>query len=415
MALFRSESEEARASAWLGRIVLVRPLSFAFLTAIVFGVAVALGTFFVIGEYTRKARVAGVLAPLQGVVRVVAQQAGVVQDLRAHEGMAVEADGALLTLADARASAKREGLGEAIVASLEHRRGALELQRMHALVAMDSEQSALVQRRAGLSRELVQLDAELEVQSRRLRLSQGGLERWRKLEETGFVAAALVDRERESALEQELRLEATRRTRLAMARELDAMELEAAIARGRGNAQLASLDSQRAALEQERAERSVQHRLGVVAPVRGTVATVLVEAGQMVTAGTALATILPRDARLEAHLYAPSRSIGFVRVGQEVLLRYLAYPHQKFGSHAARVIAIARNPLAPADLGFTPLDGSREPLYRIKVELAAQTVGAYGMQEPLQPGMQVEADILLDRRRLIEWIFEPLLSLAGRT
>ena len=27
----------------------------------------------------------------------------------------------------------------------------------------------------------------------------------------------------------------------------------------------------------------------------------------------------------------------------------------------------------------------------------------------------VEADILLDRRRLIEWIFEPLLSLAGRT
>jgi membrane fusion protein len=28
--------------------------------------------------------------------------------------------------------------------------------------------------------------------------------------------------------------------------------------------------------------------------------------------------------------------------------------------------------------------------------------------------MQIEADILLDRRRLIEWIFEPLLGLAGR-
>ena len=28
--------------------------------------------------------------------------------------------------------------------------------------------------------------------------------------------------------------------------------------------------------------------------------------------------------------------------------------------------------------------------------------------------MQVEADILLDRRRLIEWIFEPLISLSGR-
>jgi membrane fusion protein len=28
--------------------------------------------------------------------------------------------------------------------------------------------------------------------------------------------------------------------------------------------------------------------------------------------------------------------------------------------------------------------------------------------------MQVEADVLLDRRRLIEWVFEPVFSLAGR-
>ena len=79
-----------------------------------------------------------------------------------------------------------------------------------------------------------------------------------------------------------------------------------------------------------------------------------------------------------------------------------------------RIIGIARNPLAPSDLGFTPPDGSREPLYRIKVELESQSIGAYGKPEPLRPGMQVEADILLDRRRLIEWIFEPILSLAGR-
>ena len=62
-----------------------------------------------------------------------------------------------------------------------------------------------------------------------------------------------------------------------------------------------------------------------------------------------------------------------------------------------------------------PPDGAREPLYRIKVELATQAIAAYGIDEPLQPGMQVEADIQLDRRRLVEWVFEPLLSLAGRT
>ena len=98
-----------------------------------------------------------------------------------------------------------------------------------------------------------------------------------------------------------------------------------------------------------------------------------------------------------------------------MLLRFLAYPHQKFGSQRARVLAISKNPLPPPELGFSPLDGSREPVYRIKAALDSQTIRAYGAAEPLQPGMQLEADILLDRRRLIEWIFEPLLSLAGRT
>jgi membrane fusion protein len=134
----------------------------------------------------------------------------------------------------------------------------------------------------------------------------------------------------------------------------------------------------------------------------------------MVTPGTALVAIIPADATLEAQLFLPSRSIGFVHRGEEVLLRYLAFPHQKFGMHRATIIAISRNPMLPGELGFTPADGTREPLYRAKAMLDAQAIAAYGRLEPLQAGMQFEADILLDRRRLIEWIFEPLLSLAGR-
>jgi membrane fusion protein len=31
----------------------------------------------------------------------------------------------------------------------------------------------------------------------------------------------------------------------------------------------------------------------------------------------------------------------------------------------------------------------------------------------LQPGMQLEADVLIERRRLIEWVLEPLFTLTG--
>jgi membrane fusion protein len=413
--LFRQESEQARATAWLGRVVLIRPLSFAFLTACAFAFAVLLATFFFFGEYTRKARVAGVLAPAQGVVKILAPQAGIVEAVHAREGEAVEKDAIVMVLGDGRVGRAKEDIGSAVAARLADRQRALRLQHEHADAAMRAEQAGFRQRQAGLGREIEQVDVEIASQTRRTGIAAHGLGRARTLGEIGFLSPAAIDREQEAALDQQSRLEGLRRSRLALARELAALEFDAQTARLRAGSQLASIDTQRASVDQERLERDLQYHAAIVAPSSGVVATVLVEPGQMVTPGTPLVAIIPADATLEAHLYSPSRSIGFVRAGQEVLLRYLAYPHQKFGLHKASVIAISRNPMLPAEMGFTPLDGSREPLYRIKVSLESQRITAYGRLEPLQPGMQVEADIQLDRRRLIEWIFEPLLSLAGRT
>ncbi len=413
--LFREQVRAHAETAWLGRIVLIRPLSFAFLTFCALGIAAALLAFFVVGEYTRKARVSGVLAPAQGVVKIVAQQSGIVESLRAREGEVVAKGAPLLVIGDGRADRSREDIGSAIGARLLERQRALANQRTFTTIASASEITALEHRRAGLDRELAQLDAEMQAQAGRVGLSHEGVARAESLATRGFLSAAALDRERDAALEQASRLESLRRSRMALAREREAVELERDTARARAHAQLAAIDLQRAAIDQERVERELQYRASIVAPTSGTVATVLVEPGQMVVPGTPLATIIPREAQLEAHLFSPSRSIGFVRAGQEVLLRYLAYPYQKFGSHRARVLAVSRNPMLPGELGFTPPDGTREPLYRIKAELPAQSVLAYGQPEPLQAGMQVEADILLDRRRLIEWVFEPLLSLAGRT
>lgn len=413
--LFRAQVRAHAESAWLGTIVLIRPLSFTFLSACALAMAAALAAFFIAGEYTRKARVEGVLAPEQGVAKIVAQQSGIVESVAVHEGDEVARDAPLLALGDGRESARREDIAGAVAQRLAERQEALGRQRKSTAGAMRSERSALRQRRAGLARELEQLDTEIATQTARAALTARGVERARALEDVGFVSRAALDRERDAAFEQQSRLQGLRRARLALERDLDAVRFDEEASRERGRAQLAAIDLQHAAVDQERLEHELQYRASIVAPAAGTVATVLVEPGQMVVPGMALATIIPRPARLEAHLFSPSRSIGFVRAGQEVLVRYVAYPHQKFGAYGARVVAISRNPMTAAELGFVPPDGSREPLYRIKAALDSQTVLAYGRPQPLQAGMQVEADILLDRRRLIEWIFEPLLSLAGRT
>jgi membrane fusion protein len=413
--LFRAQVRAHAESAWLGRILLIRPPSFAFLTGCALALACALGAFFAAGQYTRKARLEGIVAPELGVVRIVAQQSGIVKRVRVAEGEAVEAGAPILLLGDGRESASREAIGSAVAERLEEREHALERERAATAAAAGTEREALAQRARSLAHELRLLDVEIATQESRLALATRGVDRARRLEAIGFLSPAAADRERDGDMEQRSRLQSLERTRLGLARDLASAQLDLRGAASRAAAQLATLDRQRAAFEQERLENGLQYRAAIVAPTAGTVATVLVEPGQMVGPGTPLATLIPRGSRLEVHLFAPSAAIGFVRPGQEVRIRYLAYPHQKFGSYGARVLAVSRNALPASELGFVPPDGSREPLYRIKAALESQQVLAYGRPEPLKAGMQVEADVLLDRRRLIEWIFEPLLALAGRT
>ena len=55
-----------------------------------------------------------------------------------------------------------------------------------------------------------------------------------------------------------------------------------------------------------------------------------------------------------------------------------------------------------------------EPLYRIRLTLQRQSVQAYGETLPLKSGMLVDASVLLEQRRLYEWVLEPLFSISGR-
>ena len=77
-------------------------------------------------------------------------------------------------------------------------------------------------------------------------------------------------------------------------------------------------------------------------------------------------TLVPAGALLEARLYGPSRAIGFVRPGQRVLLRYDAYPHQKFGHYAGTVTAVSRATVSPGELAGLSAGGGRRRARRRK-------------------------------------------------
>ena len=110
---------------------------------------------------------------------------------------------------------------------------------------------------------------------------------------------------------------------------------------------------------------------------------------------------------------APSRAIGFVESGQTVLLRLTAFPYQKFGQAKGTVIRVEQSPISdPSSAGAVGQNAPAEPIYRIVVQLAQQSVNAYGKEQQYRAGMTLEADIRQDRRRLIDWVMDPIVSVA---
>ncbi|HEY0818694.1 MAG TPA: HlyD family efflux transporter periplasmic adaptor subunit, partial [Rhizobacter sp.] len=280
-------------------------------------------------------------------------------------------------------------------------------------------QSAALQRQiADMRGELAQIEAEAALQAQRLALAQQAQTRLESLRHDNFVSSAQVQAKAEEVLGLRAQLQGLERQRAAQQREIGNLEAQVRELPLRMQAQQGELERDLAVVAQRSAESEAQSRLVVRAPEDGMVTAVVAERGQPATPGVALASLLPADAKLQAHLFAPSSAVGFVRADQSVQLRYQAYPYQKFGHQAGQVLQVSRTPLQAAELADLSLpartgDG-HEPLYRITVTLDRQAVQAYGVAQPLAPGMQLDADVMLDRRRLIEWIFEPLLSVTGR-
>jgi len=416
-SLFRPEVLEGRQRDWLGSIQLIRPVSLAVLTAFVALGVVALAFYLVLGEYTRKARVSGVLMPDQGVIRLMAPQGAVVLESHVAEGRVVRRGDVLYVLGVGQATLS--GDTQAVVqASLAARERSLQSSARQRTSLEQAQLVAIDRQIDDMRRELASIAVEADLQRQRLALAQQAQARFESLRNDNFVSSAQVQTKAEDVLGLKAVLQGLERQRSVHLREVAGLEAQRRELPLRSQAQRGEIDRDLALLSQQSAENEARQRIVLRAPQDGVVTGVLAVSGQTVTPGVALASLLPADARLQAHLFAPSSAVGFVRPDQKVQLRYQAFPYQKFGHQSGSVIQVSRSPLQATELAGLPLQagagGGAEPLYRITVQLDQQSVAAYGQAQPLSPGMQLEADVLLDKRRLIEWLFEPVLGIAGR-
>ncbi|RUH79929.1 HlyD family secretion protein [Pseudomonas aeruginosa] len=399
--MFRQEALDAQHAGGLGEIVLIRPVSFTFLTLLAAAMALLVVGFFLFGSYTKRSTVSGQLVPASGQVKVHAPQAGIVLRKFVQEGQAVRRGERLMVLSSERYGSDAGPVQAGISRRLEQRR------------------DSLTSKVASLQRELTTLAAQTDSQQRLLALASDAAARYQGLMDKGYISMDQLQQRQAELLGQRQTLQGLERERTSLRQQLTERRNELAGLSARQANQLAETRRQLSAVEQDLAESEAKRTLLVTAPESGIATAVLAEAGQTVDSSRPLLSIVPADTPLQAELYAPSKSIGFIRPGDAVLIRYQAYPYQKFGQYHGKVQSISRASVSYAELssmvgGVPGLGQDGEQLYRLRVTLDDQAVTAYGQPRPLQSGMLLDADILQDTRRLYEWVLEPLYSLTGK-
>ncbi len=411
-SLFRQEAIDAQREKLLGEVSRARPVPVWVFTVLVSVTAIALVAFAFLGTYTRRERVDGYLELDIGAARVSAPEAGVVTDLMVKEGDEIAAGQPIARLSQERTTGKGVNASEQVRQELNARLRSLEAEEAQATL-LGEQQTAQVRKRVDdLKKQNIQAGVEIQSQQQRVASAEQESKRFVQLSKEGFASEAMVRDRRNDLLDQTTKLESLRGSRAAIERDLRAAEADLPLIEIRTRTQLQQIQERKSEIQQALVQEEAHSDSAVRAPISGIVTNIAAARGDSLAADATLATIMPKGSGLHAQLLVPTRAIGFIETGNPVVLRYDAFPFQRFGQYTGRVTSVGRTVWSAGEkVGTLP---AREPVYRIEVALDHQTVRTGAQEFPLRPGMLVNADILLEKRTVFEWVFEPVLALRER-
>ena len=412
ISLFRNEVVEfQRAERQFGRAVLLQPLSLRILSWLVAASVVLIISLLVIGQYSRKATATGYLIPASGTAKIFALQRGTITKVHVTEGQEVQEQQPLLTIATTQISDTGEDVNAAILSRLLSQRDELNGQIAGEAQRQASERERLTLLIKGAKDEINQLEGQIPLQQERIEIVESLVASVAQLVAKGIVTNVEFKRRKSEALDLKQNLNSLRQQLAARNNQLTdtqytLSQLPIVIAE---KTQL--LRNELSTVEQRIAEINGRRAFVIRAPIAGRVSALQASSGKVAELDQLQLEIIP-SSTLKAELLVPSRAIGFVRAGQRVSIRYEAFPYQNFGRYEGTIIEISQNILTDSDVSSAPIK-IQEPAYRVTVALDRQDISAYGKRLPLQAGMLLTADVILDRRSLMRWVLDPLLSVRG--
>jgi membrane fusion protein len=404
--LFRQEVLEEQGEKIFADAILIWPPS---VTAVVglyacFVAGVLIMASF--GHYQRKHHVRGVIQSDPSPTEVVAMAEGMVREILVREGRSVKKGETIAVLT--RAMYAVSGVDTLV----EHRRQMateeerITKERLNLEQKLKLDLHVLATRHRGLQEESTQtraiLDLKKEQANRTASLVATTQELFRKklvtrseVEALGSQLASL----RQSIGEEERQI-------LKIATQIRESAMEKDRVKKDYERQSLLLVSKAAELKSRLLDLDVDKDRAIKAPVSGWVTAINVDVGHTVTPSAVILTILPEVHTLKANLYLPSHVVPFVREKQPLWLQFEAFSPKKYGMIPGSVESLSKVPVKPP---FNTAHNGEPDHFLATVVVNPSKLKHKGLT--LKSGLLVDADILLERRRIADWLLDPWLRM----
>ena len=409
--LFRQEVlDHQRESMW-GEVLITTPLSYTISTSIAAVVCCLAVVFLFSNEYSRKQVVIGYLTPNLGVVKVYPTQTGYFSEILVHENEEVFPGQVLATITRQQT---HKNSGDIFLAQLQENTRQ-EDSVLQQITATDNiaklEKEKIQESIKRMSKEISLFNEQIVLLKTRLSLSHKNYQRAKKLNEIKVISQNDFEQSFDNHLKQKEQLQQFEIERLNKQRQLSDFKIELSQLDEITHDKHLKFENKLSVLRTHRLKLDSNQSIQLTAPISGKITGVQAKSGETAKESFPLLSIIPVGQKFLAHLYVPTRAVGTLEAGQPVRFKFDAFPYQKYGIYRGTVEEITQT-IFRIDEVDIPVAIS-EPSYRVTVSLDKQFVEAYGKQFSLQAGMTLSAEIIYDRRDLVEWLLEPLYSLQG--
>jgi membrane fusion protein len=409
--IFRQEAIDAKRPEILGDTLELdgSPPRFTFYLSLLLSLAFV--AFLVFGSFPKYVTVKGVVIPDQGLLKVQLQRSGTIRKIEIKEGQSIEKGQLLFHITQDRITLDGDELGSKKLAGIDQ---LMKLNHESLSLAhknSEEERAKLSHEIRSIQRRIVENLEKSKIFGERIKIKENDLNSLRDLFAKDLVNLKEVKDTQVALLalqEQAHDIEGTT-SELQMRlnqRKFDLQQVQTKLKET--SAQLGRSDIE---LESQRGEIDLTTAQTIISPVRGRVVGLNAIEGQTVDSATTLLHIVPEGAKLAISLPIPSRSMGQIQAGNRVIYSLDPYPPSLFGYRYGQVISVSQSIILPRDFSANDMLAVQEPSYRVLVAIDEDFQQVKDQRTPLQPGTGVDARIVIEDRKIYEWIFQPLLQL----